>query len=155
MNIAGFNTSLLYEDNVMLEIFISGCKHNCQGCYNPELHDFNYGTNLSIEQVVEEIKRRSKFIDGIVFTGGDPLFSGVDVFGLICAVKALFPNFKLWLYTGFTREEISCNRTMKDIFSMCDVVITDRFDKTLPRTKLTGSNNQRIWRKPHTDTWKI
>jgi hypothetical protein len=36
---------------------------------------------------------------------------------------------------------------MRDCFKLCDVVITDRYMKELPKTTLTGSNNQRIWRK--------
>ena len=28
---------------VRSSIYVSGCTHNCHGCFNPETHDFNSG----------------------------------------------------------------------------------------------------------------
>ena len=28
---------------VRVSLFVSGCTHQCKGCFNPEAWDFNYG----------------------------------------------------------------------------------------------------------------
>lgn len=138
--------SFLYE-GTKLEIFISGCKHNCKGCHNPELQDFKNGELYTEKDILEKINEKLKFIDGIVLTGGDPLWNKHHTFSLVKLIHKVYPELKLWLYTGFTKEEIDKDKTMTAIFKACDVVITDRYDKSRPKTDLTGSDNQRIWRK--------
>jgi len=159
MKIAQIGTSFIY-DGISAEIFISGCRHSCKGCQNPLLQDFNYGKEMTIYQILEEIAFRKKWtgIDSIVLTGGDPLWSEENTHKLILAIKNEFPELKIWLYTGFTKEEIDSNRNMVRIFNLCDVVVTDRYEEKLrfsdkelqgidaPR-KMAGSSNQRIWKK--------
>lgn len=152
IRIAKINHSFIYEGST-IEIFISGCKHACEGCQNPELWDFDYGTEMSVEEVIKYANE--KFFshrilgkwDSFVLTGGDPLWSKEATIELVKAIKEEYPWMKVWLYTGFTKEEIDQDPMMSEIFGLCDVVITDRFDKAFPRTNLTGSSNQRIWRK--------
>lgn len=146
MMITQTNISFLYED-CMLEIWVPGCLNYCEGCQNPELWSFNAGKETKYTEVLKQIKKKEKYIDGVVLTGGDPLWSPVEVYILINLIKDEYPKFKIWLYTGFSIEEIDEDKKLKDIFNLCDVVVTDRFKKELPSTNLTGSNNQRIWRK--------
>lgn len=32
---------------VRVSIFVQGCTFNCQGCFNPETHDFNGGKEFT------------------------------------------------------------------------------------------------------------
>ncbi len=145
MRIAQFHSSFKYKGGIMLEIFIAGCKHACKDCFNLELWLFDAGEEMPIMEIIKKIKHKAHLIDGIVLTGGDPLFNP-HTYLLIKMIKLKFPKFKIWLYTGFTKEEIDINEQLKQVFVLCDVVVTDRYDKTRPITKLTGSDNQRIWR---------
>jgi anaerobic ribonucleoside-triphosphate reductase activating protein len=145
MKIAWIKTSTLYE-GLSQEIYISGCKHYCNGCQNPQLWDFNFGKEMSIYEILENLALGIKFIDNVILTGGDPLWSKDQTLELIKAIKKEFPKLKIWLYTGFTKEEIDKDTTMSEAFKLCDVIVTDRYNKHLPKTKLTGSENQRIWR---------
>ena len=43
-------------------------------------------------------------------------------------------------------EEIDDDTELTTVFNLCDVIITDRYDKNLPKSKLAGSDNQRVWR---------
>ncbi len=70
-------TSLLdYPEKISSVIFIGGCNFRCPFCHNPELvrpEDVRGAPNISIKEAVEELKRRSKFIEGVAITGGEPL----------------------------------------------------------------------------------
>ena len=37
-------------------IFTQGCPHKCEGCHNPETHDFNGGNLVPIDKIVQDIK---------------------------------------------------------------------------------------------------
>jgi len=149
MHVAQISTSYgLYGDSA-IEIFVSGCKHGCEGCQNPQLWDFNHGLEMSVYEIVRFIDEKygrniPKFFDRFVMTGGDPLYSKEEVFELVKSLKATYHQ-QVWLYTGFTKEEIDVDDVMKEIFLLCDVVITDRFMKSFPPKKFAGSGNQRIW----------
>ena len=57
-------------------LWCSGCSHHCKGCHNPETWDKNAGREFT-EQDKEKMFEllRSPHIQGITFSGGDPLFS--------------------------------------------------------------------------------
>ena len=40
---------------VRVSLFVSGCTHRCEGCFNPETWDFHYGKPFGPEQE-EEIR---------------------------------------------------------------------------------------------------
>lgn len=149
------NKSILYE-GISLEIWVPGCKFNCKGCHNPELQNFSLGDEFTQSQLIFNIEVQKKWIDNIVITGGDPLWSPIDTRLIIEIIKKNFPKLKIWMYTGFSKEEIDRDLLLKKIFNMCDVVITDRYveeekisrlDKIKKPYKIIGSYNQQIWRK--------
>ena len=144
MLINSLNTSLMYE-GVMTEIYISGCIHNCDECHNPELQQFDVGFEMSYTQIVNDLLERHEFFDGIVLTGGDPLCTPKNTNELIDEIRDKLSDKKIWLYTGYTMEEINDNEKLLSIFNKCDVVFTDRFEKTMKCKGLTGSSNQRRW----------
>ena len=74
-----------------------------------------------------------------------------EIFHLISTIRNLFPTKTIWLYTGFTWEQIinptnSDDILRKEIVSQCDVVVDGEYidelrDITL---KWRGSSNQRV-----------
>jgi anaerobic ribonucleoside-triphosphate reductase activating protein len=155
MHIAQINSSTGLYEGTSLEIFISGCTHGCDGCQNPALWDFNYGTVMSVKEIMAFLKRKigsapPNWYDNIVLTGGDPLCSS-HLYELIREIRWKLPGLKLWMYTGFSKEEIDQDADLLKCFNACDIVVTDRYDKTLPSIKFAGSSNQRIWRNQRVD----
>lgn len=143
-------------------IWFTGCSHKCAGCFNKETWDENSGIEFDIEAKKELFNELSKdYISGITFSGGDPLHENniIEVNNIIQEIKKQFPNKTIWLYTGYTWEELSPNILIKgideestlhnvraNIIKSCNVVIDgpyidDLRDVTL---KWRGSSNQRV-----------
>ena len=110
-------------------------------------------TYLRLEALFQRFDWFCEYISGITLSGGDPLYSGNlnDVFHLVSTIRNLFPTKTIWLYTGFTWEQImnltnSDDILRKEIVSQCDVVVDGEYidelrDITL---KWRGSSNQRV-----------
>jgi len=60
-----------WEGRVVSVIFTQGCNFRCPYCHNRELV-LEKVELLNQEWVIEEIKRRKNFLDGIVISGGEP-----------------------------------------------------------------------------------
>ncbi len=76
MLIKGFlGVSLIdYPGKIASVIFLAGCNFRCPFCHNPELvTGFRQLPVFSQEEILEKLKERQNFIDGVVLTGGEPL----------------------------------------------------------------------------------
>ena len=118
-------------------IFVSGCEHHCKGCHNPETWEPDSGkpfTDKEMNEIIESLKNPD--IDGITFSGGDPLY----VFNLytkldICRVIRLTPetsNKSIWVYTGYVFEErikSYCNRVKNHDFDTYSDISNPFLDK--------------------------
>ena len=134
--------------------WLSGCSHGCYLCQNPQTWNPNGGIPFDDESIKEIFDELSKdYISGITFSGGDPLYSGNlnDVSCLISTIRKLFPTKTIWLYTGFTWEQIMNPTNLddilrKEIVSQCDVVVDGEYIDELRdiALKWRGSSNQRV-----------
>ena len=77
----------------------------------------------------------------------------MEVYLLLSTIKKDFPNITIFLWTGYTVEELN-NPLQQDILKYVDVLIDGRYDENLRDISLhlRGSSNQRIFR---TDNNKI
>jgi anaerobic ribonucleoside-triphosphate reductase activating protein len=140
-------------------LWVTGCSLHCKGCQNPESWNFNAGMPFdnNAKQNLFDVLNKS-YIRGISISGGHPLENNnvEDVYLLIKEVKERFPTKDIWLYTGYTWEQIFpevCldmfnvnNVYRKAVVEMCDVLvdgpyIEEQRDITL---KFKGSKNQRL-----------
>lgn len=80
----------------------------------------------------------------VTFTGGDPLMQIDALLPLARAVKDR--GYNLWVYTGYTIEEIRASASLRRILDYADTIVEGRFVKALRDTTLRfrGSSNQRI-----------
>jgi anaerobic ribonucleoside-triphosphate reductase activating protein len=145
--IGGFlDNSLVNGDGIRAVIFVSGCKSNCVFCQNEFMQDFNYGEEVSIEDIVQKIKKNMPIIKGVTFSGGEPFESAGALSKLSEIVKGLGLN--IWCYSGYTYNEIvsSGNSDKLKLLNSIDVLIDGKFDEALVEgaRKYTGSSNQRI-----------
>lgn len=122
-------------------IYISGCCHQCLGCHNPQTWDFNFGSLMSIPDIMDIVKENGF---NVTLTGGDPLYSIPVITPLINAIHAA--GYSIWLYTGFTFPQILELPGINDILPLIEAIVDGPFDINLRDTSLCfrGSSNQRI-----------
>lgn len=147
---------------VRVTLFVSGCRHHCKGCFNSETWDFNYGkpyTAQTQQEILEALK--PGYIQGLTLLGGEPFEpeNQAELTALLKKMRELYPQKDIWIYSGYTYEEITdpenpaCHGENTDaMLSMADVLVDGKFhlqerDLTL---KFRGSSNQRIIDVPAT-----
>lgn len=136
---------MLNGDGLRVVLWVAGCAHCCKECQNPITWDPDGGLPFDDEAKKEIFDQLDKpYIDGITFSGGDPLHSAnrLDVRGLMKEIKQKYPNKTIWLYTGDTWEDVMHYPIMKYV----DVLVDGEFMIDLKDTKLLwkGSSNQRV-----------
>lgn len=148
-------------DGLRVVLWLSGCSHHCFNCQNPQTWNPNSGILFDKSAKQEIFNELSKeYISGITLSGGDPLHENnlSEVLSLVEEIRNLFPSKTIWLYTGYTWENLidgihyPLDATWEDsvlrksIIKLCDVLvdgeyIDDQRDVTL---KWRGSSNQRV-----------
>lgn len=134
-----------------VSLFVSGCKRNCKGCFNPESHDPNFGKKFdkeAKEKIFAELKK--DYCAGLSILGGEPMSALSDnrkqVTALAKEVKEKFPRKNIWMWTSYTLGELQSEPDTCDILRFVDVLVDGPFveskkDLSLP---FRGSSNQRI-----------
>ena len=136
---------MLNGDGLRVVLWVSGCAHGCKGCHNPITWDPNGGLlfdDAAKEEIFTELEK--DYISGLTLSGGDPLFPGNRnaIETLVREVKERYPNKTIWLYTGYSWEDIS----NLPLIQYVDIVVDGKFVESLKDNKLhwRGSSNQRI-----------
>ena len=136
---------MLNGDGIRVVLWVSGCNHHCKNCQNPITWDENGGLLFDEAAENELFEALEKpFVDGITFSGGDPLFPNnrSEVFRLIKKCREKLPQKTIWLYTGYKWEEIKDLDGISDI----DIIAEGEFVEALKDANLpwVGSSNQRV-----------
>ncbi len=140
---------------VRVSLFVSGCRHHCKGCFQPETWDFNYGeeyTDAVKEDILSEFER--PYYRGLTVLGGEPMEPENQpyVLELLREFKKRFPDKDVWIYSGYTFEDdilagkLGDKAITDELISYVDVLVDGEFvqaekDITL---KFRGSRNQRL-----------
>ncbi|WP_442604302.1 anaerobic ribonucleoside-triphosphate reductase activating protein [Paenibacillus sp. KN14-4R] len=149
MNLCGYYKESINEGvGVRSVLFISGCRHYCKGCFNPESWDFGLGEPFDRKrklEIINEVKN-NPLVDGITLCGGDPFFSASELTVFVDHFRKICPLKSVWAYSGFTFEEIKADDTMHELLKRCDVLIDGRFEQENKDLTLAfrGSRNQRV-----------
>ena len=127
-------------------LWVAGCTHHCKGCHNPQTWSFKSGREFT-EDIKNKLYNVLKlpYIKGITLSGGDPLDSFDDIFELVRDIKNSFNDKDIWLFSGYTLEDIQ-NSEKKIILEYIDVLVDGEFKEELKdlSLKFRGSSNQRI-----------
>ena len=142
-----FKETIVDGVGLRYSIYFSGCSHACPGCHNKYSWNPNNGTELTYEilnEIANEINQ-NELLDGITISGGDPLFNPKDMLKVLKFLKEKTKK-NIWMYTGYTLEEIKKDDLRKKCLKYVDVLVDGRFIKELydPNIKFRGSSNQRI-----------
>lgn len=126
-------------------LFVQGCPYHCRNCFNPETWDFNGGKEWTEEVEQNFIKSINKpYIKRVSFLGGEPLANenAAQVLRLISIIKRLYPDKKIWVYSGNIFENLRTTYDLSQIDYIVDGLYMDNLrDVTLA---FRGSLNQRI-----------
>ena len=136
-------------EKIGVALFTSGCRFYCKNCFNKELWDVKSG-NLWSKEVEDNFLTLAKpdYISRISILGGEPFIDEnlTDLEKLVKRIKETYPNKKLWIYSGYTYEELKdfSDYKIKYILHTIDYLIDgpyidDLRDITLP---MRGSSNQ-------------
>ena len=129
-------------------LFVSGCTHRCEGCFNQEYKHFKYGhpwTKEVEDKFINHLMNQN--VHGVTILGGEPMDQVKDN-DLLDLVKRIKNETKkgIWIYSGYTYEEIMAHPKTRAILSYCDVLVDGPFIESLKSLNLRfkGSSNQRI-----------
>ena len=151
-------TDIADGTGVRVSLFVSGCRHHCKGCFQPETWDFAYGKPFTTETEEELLEAlRPSYIDGLSLLGGEPMEPENQraLLPFLRRVRKELPEKTIWCYSGYTWEELNgtahgphpprCEET-EEILFLLDVLVDGEFveaEKSL-LLKFRGSANQRL-----------
>ena len=161
-------------EGVRVSLFVSGCTHHCEGCFNRVAWDFQYGqpfTHATGQHLLSLLDH--PWTSGLSLLGGEPMEPENQrvLAPFLENVRKTFPDKTIWCYSGYTYEtdlrgakpgEL-LDGTMVDphapvfpasprcavtdrMLSMIDVLVDGEFliSKKNIRLRFRGSENQRI-----------
>lgn len=139
--------SIVDGPGLRFAIFVQGCPHHCEGCHNPETHDFQAGRVADVDRIFEKIQQYP-LIHGVTFSGGEPFCQPQPLAYLAERLKE--KGYHLMCYSGYTFEELlgraASDRDTERLLQCLDILVDGRFE--LPQRslelKFRGSKNQRI-----------
>lgn len=141
---------------VRVSLFVSGCRHCCKNCFNPETWDFDYGTSFTAETVIQILKQlEPSYIQGLTLIGGEPMEPENQrvLLPLVQTVHQKFGQTKdIWCYTGCVLETELLSDSMyrcevtDALLHEIDVLVDGPFleEKKSLSLAFRGSANQRI-----------
>lgn len=146
-------------ENIGVSLFVQGCHFHCDNCFNLETWDFNAGKEWTkeIENKFMELINRP-YIKRVSILGGEPLADEnvVTINKLLQKIKNDFPNKIIWIYSGYTWEqifdnnqyieELNINKNRQEVIFNADILVDGRFINSQKDISLKwrGSSNQRV-----------
>ncbi|NIY92008.1 anaerobic ribonucleoside-triphosphate reductase-activating protein [Vibrio diazotrophicus] len=130
-------------------LFVSGCEHNCKGCYNQSTWSLRSGhpyTQDLEDRIIADLNDTRIPKRGLSLSGGDPLHpqNVSAILNLVKRVKQECSDKDIWLWTGYLLAELS--EAQQQVLEYIDVLIDGKFIKDLadPSLDWRGSSNQVI-----------
>ena len=127
-----FKETIVDGIGLRYSLYFSGCTHKCKGCHNEYSWNPENGDTVTyemLERIAEEINTNA-MLDGITISGGDPLFNPEDMIKVLRFLKEKTGK-DIWMYTGYTLEQIRKDEKMKECLEYVDVLVDGPFIKQL------------------------
>ncbi len=151
------NCDIANGPGVRVTLFVSGCTHHCEGCFNEETWDFQYGEPFTQETADEILEMLAPdYVEGLTLLGGEPLepVNREALLPFLRAVKERYPGKNIWCYSGYLFEKDILERFcaqwegMREFLSYLDVIVDGEFilAKKDISLQFRGSANQRMIR---------
>jgi len=144
-----FPLDVLNGEGTRCTLFVSGCSHACEGCYNKSTWSTGAGNPFTDELadiIIKNLNDTRIPRQGLSLTGGDPLHpNNVDsVLALVKRVKDECPGKNIWLWSGYKMTELDFAQS--EVIDLVDVFIDGKYEEKLyqPNLAWRGSANQII-----------
>ena len=137
--------SIVDGPGIRMAVFVQGCPHRCPGCHNPESHDPEGGTEMTVAEVFSQIME-NPHLRGVTFSGGEPFeqVPALPQLGRLIREAGL----SLMSYSGYTLEELQARHDPDTdaLLDMLDILVDGRYVESLRNLTLIyrGSENQRV-----------
>ncbi len=132
-------------------LFVSGCVHQCPGCYNKSTWRLNSGqpfTQALEDQIIADLQDTQIPRQGLTLSGGDPLHpqNVPDVLRLVERIHAECPGKDIWMWTGYLLAELTPEQ--QQVVALINVLVDGKFVQDLkdPALIWRGSSNQVVHR---------
>ena len=148
------NCDIANGPGVRVVLFVSGCRHHCPGCFQPQTWDFSYGQPFT-QDTVDELLRllQPDYIAGLTLLGGEPMEpeNQPALLDLVQQVKQAYPEKNIWCFSGYLYDDLAAGKigdgaVTRALLGLVDVLVDGEF--ILARKKLQlrfrGSENQRL-----------
>ncbi|MGI1945759.1 anaerobic ribonucleoside-triphosphate reductase-activating protein [Shewanella glacialipiscicola] len=144
-----FPIDVLNGPGTRATLFVSGCEHQCRGCYNQSTWDVRSGhlfDSVMADRIIADLSDKRIVRRGLSLSGGDPLLpANIDtILALVKRVKSECPSKDIWLWTGYVLDELSDKQ--RAVLTYIDVLVDGKFEQNLadPSLMFRGSSNQII-----------
>ncbi len=130
-------TTIDFPNRLAAVLFCLGCPLRCPYCHNVSLQDFKSPALISWETFLDFLDSRKGLLDGIVFSGGEPL-SQASLFESMKVVKD--KGFEIALHTSGVNI-----KRLEEVLPLVDWIgfdVKTRFD--LYETRIAHANAQEI-----------
>ncbi len=166
------NMDISNGEGIGVALFVQGCHFHCYNCFNSETWDFQGGLEWTQETKLQFLDLISKpFVKRVSILGGEPLADeNVDeICMLLNEIRHTFRDKIIWLYTGYTWEELFnynwqekvdlmfsenllerrtdlIKTCRQNTIKLCDVLVDGKYidDERDMTLKWRGSKNQRV-----------
>lgn len=138
---------MLNGEGIRVSLWCSGCSLHCKGCQNPQTWDFGSGIPFDTNALNELYEALDKpYIQGLTLSGGNPMDNIPEVLHICRTVKEKFPNKDIWLYSGYTLEELQQSQAAMCVLEYVDVLVDGPYIEEQRNILLPwrGSANQRV-----------
>jgi len=149
------NCDIANGEGVRVTLFVSGCTNRCEGCFQPQTWNFDYGQPFTAETEEKILKLlEPDYINGLTLLGGEPFEpqNQQALLPFVQRVRSAYPHIAIWAFTGFTLEQLltpnfakRCKAT-DPLLALIDVLVDGRFVLAQKNISLRfrGSENQRL-----------
>lgn len=146
---------------IRVAFYVQGCTHHCKGCYNSctwsfDSDDAKDWTTKTNDKIIELMG--SDYISGLSLLGGDPICTyerDPDILlDLVKRSKEIYPDKNIWLWTGYTFEEIynfddktptKLQEKVRPLLDYIDVIVDGPYIESQRFLgQYCGSTNQRV-----------
>lgn len=141
---------------VRVSIWVSGCRNQCKGCFNPETWNFDYGQTfdeITENEIIEACKKT--YISGLTILGGEPfeVENQPTIANFIRKFKTILPEKNIWIFTGYIYEKNLLMRQSQYLEGITDYILENTdilvdgpfiLEQRDLNLKFRGSSNQRL-----------
>ncbi|WP_416829031.1 pyruvate formate-lyase-activating protein [Ectobacillus polymachus] len=128
-------------------IFLQGCLLRCQYCHNADTWNIGGGKEVSVEEIMEDVKCYLPFLKGggVTVSGGEPLLQLDFLIELFKQCKELGIHTAIDTSGGCYSEEMLFQEKLGELMNYTDLLLLDikHIDSHVHR-KLTGKPNEHI-----------